>query len=102
VSETNATSANGAGNSNMAFIAASKTGNPTGGWNAAGFVAPTGFTDGFADFDTLGLDKNGAYLGTNNFNMGGTGQSISVFSMPKSDLVAGTLSIANMTGQPMA
>jgi hypothetical protein len=96
VSEINATSANNAGNSNMAFIAASKTGDPApGGWNAVGFVAQTGFSNGFADFDTLGLDKNGVYLGTNNFNMGGPGNSISVFSMPKSDLLLG--SVANMT-----
>jgi hypothetical protein len=96
LSEINATSVNGAGNSNMAFIAASKTSDPaSGGWNAFGFVATTGFSNGFADFDTLGIDQNGVYLGTDNFNMGGFGHSISVFSMPKSDLLLG--SGANMT-----
>jgi hypothetical protein len=95
VSEINATSENGAGNTNMAFVAASQTSNPASGWNAVGFVAQTGFADGFADFDTLGLDKNGVYLGTNNFDLGGGGHSISVFSMPKSDLLLG--SVANIT-----
>jgi len=97
VSEINTTSANNAGNSNMAFIAVSKAANPAAGFNAAGFVAATGFSDGFADFDTLGLDKNGVYLGTNNFNMGGSGGSISIFSMPKSDLLLSTPSLAQMT-----
>jgi hypothetical protein len=84
--------------SNTALIAVSKTSDPfTGGWNVVTFTAATGFANGFADFPTLGLDQNAVYLGTNNFDNSSSGMSTSLFSIPKSDLLLATPTIANMT-----
>jgi hypothetical protein len=84
--------------SNTALVGISKTSDPfTGGWNFVSFTATTGFANGFADFPTLGLDQNGVYLGTNNFDNVSSAESISLFSIPKSDLLLGSPTVANMT-----
>jgi hypothetical protein len=84
--------------SNLALIGISKTSNPfTGGWNALTFTATTGFTSGFADFPTLAFDQNGIFLGTNNFDNNSSARSTSVFSIPKSDLLLASPTLANMT-----
>jgi hypothetical protein len=74
---------------NQLLVAASKGMDPTSGWTGLSFVADSGF----ADFPTLGLDKNNVYLGTNNFTNGttsGTFKNVSLFAIPKVDLTSGT------------
>ncbi len=81
--------------SNDILLGISRTSNPTDGFRALGFVGDTGFTNGFADFPTLGLDQNGVYIGTNNFDNSSSANSTSIFSLPKADLLLATPSIAN-------
>ncbi len=83
--------------SNKILLAVSKTSDPTAGFKAVEFVANAG-SGNFADQPTLGLDKNGVYLGTSNFNAAGNYTSTtSLFSIPKADLIGATPSLANMT-----
>ena len=49
-------------------IAVSNTSDALGGWQSTKF---TGFAGGTADYPTLALDTNAAYIGTNNFNAAG-------------------------------
>jgi hypothetical protein len=60
-------------------------------WTAVSFVGDT--IDGirFNDYDTLGLDATGVYIGTNNFD-GPSGFDVSLYSIPKDDLLTGDLS----------
>jgi hypothetical protein len=83
------------GTQNDILLARSNSSDPTGGWKAAVFIANTGFSD----FPTLGVDFNGVYIGTNNFTniSGTTPKGVSLFSIPKADLLAGTPTLANMT-----
>ncbi|MBI2561885.1 MAG: PEP-CTERM sorting domain-containing protein [candidate division NC10 bacterium] len=79
---------------NEVLVARSNSSDPTAGWKAARFTGNTGF----ADFPTLSLDAGGVYIGTNNFtSASGPFKSVSLFSMPKSDLLASSPSLANMT-----
>ena len=79
---------------NQVLIARSNSTDPTAGWKATSFVAGTGF----ADYPTLSLDADGLYIGTNNFTTaaaGGTFSGVSLFSIPKSDLLLSTPSVSN-------
>lgn len=73
--------------SNRFLVAISASADPTQTWKGLAFQAdPAG---NFADFPTLGLDKNGVYLGgdmfdTNGFDLGGN----TLVSIPKADLLA--------------
>lgn len=78
---------------NQVLLARSNSADPTAGWKAVNFTGNTGF----ADYDTLSLDANGVYIGTNNFNSGGSFTGVSLFSVPKADLTAATPTLANMT-----
>src|SRR5207245_250143 len=51
----------------------------------------------FADFPTMGLDANGLYIGTNNFSSGGSFQDVSLYSIPKADLLLASPTVANRT-----
>ena len=83
------------GTQNDILVARSDSADPTGGWKATSFV---GNTTGFSDFPTLGVDANGVYIGTNNFtSRAGAPKDVSLFSIPKVDLLAGTPTLANMT-----
>jgi hypothetical protein len=85
---------------NNVLIARSDTSDPSGGWKAVGFLGNNGTGDKFVDFTTLGLDANGVYVTTNNYPQNGPEfgfGSISVFSLPKTDLLATTPTIAHMT-----
>jgi hypothetical protein len=83
------------GTQNHILVARSDSADPTGGWKATSFV---GNTTGFSDFPTLGVDANGVYIGTNNFtSRAGAPKDVSLFSIPKVDLLAGTPTLANMT-----
>lgn len=61
------------------------------GWKGTSFVAGTGGR--FADFPTLGIDANGLYIATNNFNVNPF--STSIFSIPKADIVQAVPTTAN-------
>ncbi len=82
------------GTQNDILVARSNSSDPAGGWKATSFVANTGF----ADFPTLAVDANGVYIGTNNFtSISGSPKDVSLFSIPKADLLAGTPTLAEMT-----
>ena len=81
------------GNNNSIYIARSDSSDPTSTWKAVTFATTIGR---FCDYPTLGFDRNGVYIGTNNFN-GNTLSSVSAFSIPKADLLLAAPTVANMT-----
>jgi len=78
---------------NKVLIGRSNSSDPAGGWKALSFTG----NSGFADFDTLGVDSTGVYIGVNDFTGGGSFTGVSFFSIPKTNLTAGTPTLANMT-----
>ncbi len=79
---------------NKVLVGRSNSSDPAGGWKALSFTGNAVF----ADFDTLGVDSTGVYIGANIFNAAGTTLTgVSVFSIPKSNLLASTPTLANMT-----
>lgn len=57
--------------------------------------APNSDSGGFADYDTLGVDKNALYIGVNVFNAAGTSLiGATGFVVNKANLLAGTLTVA--------
>lgn len=78
---------------NKVLIGRSNSSDPAGGWKALSFTG----NSGFADFDTLGVDSTGVYIGVNDFTGGGNFSGVSFFSIPKSDLLASTPTLARMT-----
>lgn len=81
---------------NKVLIARSNSSDPTQGFQGVSFST---ISNRFADFPTLGLDANGVYLTTNNFNTSDTFRSTSVYSLPKADLIAATPSLARLTSR---
>jgi len=79
---------------NNIYLARSDTGNPTGDWDGIRFAADTVFPGEFHDYDTLAVDADGLYICTNDFGDGG---NESCYSIPKSDLLLTTPSIARLT-----
>ncbi len=84
------------GAANQIYVAVSNSSDPTGGWQAVRFVGDTVNGTRFNDFDTLGVDADGLYLATNNFG-GAAGFDVSIYSIPKADLLLPMPSIANLT-----
>lgn len=82
------------GAGNRIYIAVSDTSDPTGTWHGTQFVVDTIDGSRFGDFDTMGIDADGLYLATNNF---GTNFDVSIFSIPKADLIDGTPSVIRMS-----
>jgi hypothetical protein len=85
---------------NLVMVARSNTSNPGGGWQAVSFLGNDGGPGKFADYTALGIDANGVYVTTNNFNANASDAGffyVSAYSLPKADLMAPTPSIANMT-----
>lgn len=84
-------------NNNSILIARTDGTNPSAlnntGWKGTSFQAVTGGR--FADFPTLGIDANGLYIATNNFNV--SPFSTSIFSIPKADIVQAVPTAANRT-----
>jgi hypothetical protein len=78
---------------NKVLLARSDSSNPGGTWKAVSFAAISG---GF-DFDTLAVDSTGVYIGANVFDSFGFFTGVSFFSIPKSDLIASTPTLARMT-----
>ncbi len=78
---------------NKVLVARSSSSDPAGVWKAVSFTG----NSGFADFDTLGVDSTGVYIGVNDFSKNGSFTGVSLFSIPKTDLLASTPTLANMT-----
>jgi Domain of unknown function DUF11 len=79
---------------NNIYVARSDTNDPTGDWDGVRFVADTVGALEFHDYPTLGLDADGLYICTQDFDGGG---NESCYSIPKADLLLATPSIANLT-----
>jgi hypothetical protein len=77
------------------LLARSDTSDPGGTWKAVHFASNTGSRS--PDFDTLGVDSTGVYIGIDDFSISGSFTGVSFFSIPKADLVANPPSLANMT-----
>jgi hypothetical protein len=90
----------GTANLNEILLAVSKTSDPLQGFSSVVINSTSG---SFGDFPTLGVTPNSVVIGTNNFasNSGEEGLAgatgVSIFSLPKSDLLAATPTTANMT-----
>ncbi len=77
------------------LLARSDTSDPGSTWKAVQFTSNTGSLS--PDFDTLGVDSTGVYIGVNDFDNLGKFTGVSFFSIPKADLLAGPPTLANMT-----
>jgi hypothetical protein len=84
----------GAGNN--IYVAVSNSSDPTAGWQGLRFVGDSVNGVRFNDFDTFGVDGNGVYLATNNFG-GPVGFDVSIYSIPKADLLQPVPTAANLT-----
>jgi hypothetical protein len=73
---------------NDLLVAVSKTSDPTGGWNQYKFLA--GSSTEFADYDTLGVDDNGAYLGVTMLSTTSAAPHAAIFAIPKTPLLSGS------------
>lgn len=81
-------------NPNNVLVAVSNSSNPTEGWK--GFAIPSDTDKShWADFPTLGVNRDGVYVAANMFALTGFGVNTSVLVIPKADLIAGT--VANRT-----
>lgn len=79
---------------NRFLIAVSTSADPTAAWHAFAFTADPlhGY---FADFPTMGIDADGVYLSGDLFDSSGSAVGPILVSMPKSDLLASTPTVAN-------
>ncbi len=80
--------------SNNFFIARSDTDDPTGDWDAVTVVADTVGAIEFHDYPQVGLDADGLFICTQDFDDGG---HESCYSIPKADLLQAVPSAANLT-----
>jgi len=85
----------GTGAGNRIYVAVSNTSDPTQGWRAVQFVGDAATGTRFNDFDMLGINSTGIYISTNNF-VGATAD-VSLYVIPKADLLAATPTVANIT-----
>jgi Ca2+-binding RTX toxin-like protein len=81
------------GNGNSIFIGISNSADPTAGFRGLRFVADSS-GQAFNDYPTMSVDADGMYIATNNF---GPGFNVSIYSIPKADLLAPTPTLANLT-----
>ncbi len=90
-----ATELTGENTGNHILLARSDSANPSGTWKAVSFLAST---NQFGDFDTLGVDSQAVYVSVNVFADGTSGgfTGVSLFSIPKANLLASTPSLANI------
>ncbi len=84
-----ASSLDNLGQSNSFLVAYSKTSDPMGGW--VGYKIPSfgSGTTNWADFDTLGVNSNGVYLGANYFPISGNNYYTGFVAIPKTPFIAG-------------
>jgi hypothetical protein len=69
------------------LVAVSNANDPTAGWKAVR-IDPDPFDRYFVDFPTLGVDKDGVYLGVDLRRGSNPVDSLTLISIPKSDLLA--------------
>lgn len=86
--------------SNNLLLAVSNSSDPSAGWK--GFRIDPDSTDTlFADFPTFGLDADGVYIGSINFNVFAGAEappeSVLAVSIPKADLLSTAPTVANAT-----
>lgn len=79
---------------NNVFIARSDTDDPTQDWDGVSFLADSVGALEFHDYPTLGIDADGVYICTQDFDGGG---NESCYSIPKADLLLPAPSVANLT-----
>ena len=87
-------------NSNAYLVAVSNTADLTAGFKGYTFQAnpATGSQNLFADYDMLGINGDGVYIGANNYTSsrsGGSDVSSSILSISKADLLAHTVTPAS-------
>jgi hypothetical protein len=86
---------NTASTGNQLMLARSDTADPTGTWKAVNFTANAGF----GDQPLLSLDQNGVSVGLNDFtSASGSFSGVSVWNVPKNDLLLASPTAANRTG----
>jgi len=86
----------GAVNTNHFLLAISASADPTAAWKGVSLTSdPVG--NNFADFPTLGLDAQGVYLSGDMFDASGNPIGATLFSIPKTDLLAASPTAANHT-----
>ena len=78
---------------NPIYILVSNSSNPLDGFKAVQFNTTKG---NFGDFPTLGVSHNAVTIATNDFDATSLA-SVSVFTLPKKDLLAATPTIAHLT-----
>jgi PEP-CTERM motif len=84
-----AASADNSGQPNNFLVAVSNSSDPSQGWK--GFAIPSDSAKSrWADFPTLGVNRDGVYLAANMFPTTGS-FATSVLVLPKADLIAGTV-----------
>ncbi len=84
-----ASSADNPGGPNNFLVAVSNSSDPTQGWK--GFAIPSDSAKSrWADFPTLGVNRDGVYLSANMFPITAS-LTTSVLVLPKADLIAGTV-----------
>ncbi|HUR97228.1 MAG TPA: hypothetical protein VMZ26_04090, partial [Pyrinomonadaceae bacterium] len=79
---------------NNFYIARSDTSDPTGDWDNVTFSADSTGALEFHDYPTLGVDADGFYSCTQDFNGGG---NESCYSIPKADLLLAAPTAANLS-----
>lgn len=83
---------------NRIMLAVSDSGTITGATNFHFFSFPEGVAHEFADYPTLGIDKNALYIGTNQFKTtNGQFSDTNVYVVNKASLIAGTASATSFT-----
>src|SRR5215467_5684102 len=85
-----ASSADNSGGPNNFLVAVSNSSDPTKGWK--GFAVRSA-SDGtrWADFPTLGVNRDGVYVAANMFPITAPGVTTNILVLPKADLLAGTV-----------
>ncbi|HEX6597104.1 MAG TPA: hypothetical protein VF045_09225, partial [Acidimicrobiales bacterium] len=80
--------------SNNLFVGRSDTNDPTGDWDGFMIDADTVGAEEFHDYPTLGIDADGVYSCTQDFDGGG---NETCYSFPKADLLLAAPTAANLT-----
>ena len=73
--------------SNNLYIARSDTSDPTGDWDGLTLDADANAPEDFKDYETLGVDADGLYSCTQDFDSAGNGAGESCYTIPKADLL---------------
>ncbi|NEP86877.1 MAG: hypothetical protein F6K18_08540 [Okeania sp. SIO2C2] len=82
-------------NANNFLVAVSNSSDPTLGWN--GFAIDSDSDDShWADFGTLGLNADGVFIAANMFPLVGSGVNTTILTLPKTDLISGSVANRNL------